>query len=142
LVTTTILVGGFGASLPVWPICLALLCAGFGAGLSWVPATAASYTGLASEEISHGSPLVAVTMRLGASFGTAIAAIILQAQLNAGSAQTNHLQAAYRTSFYWEAGLAMIAALTYLYMCRVVGRTPVTTQTGPSELKLGTRQAV
>jgi len=128
LVGTTMLAASFGTTMPVWFIGLILLCAGFSAGLSWVPATAASYVGLAHDEISHGSPLVSVTMRLGASFGTAIAAIILQAQLRAGVAQPHHLQAAYRASFHWEAGLALLAALSYIYMYRVVARA---TDTSP-----------
>jgi predicted MFS family arabinose efflux permease len=126
LVVTTLLIAGVGPRMAAWPICLTLLCAGFGAGLSWVPATAASYVGLKRSEISHGSPLVTVTMRLGASFGTAIAAIMLQAQLRAGATQANDVQAAYRASFHWEAGIALVAALTYVFMCRVVTRTPIT----------------
>jgi EmrB/QacA subfamily drug resistance transporter len=136
LVVTTMLVAGFGPHMTAWPICLTLLCAGFGAGVSWVPATAASYVGLARDEISHGSPLVTVTMRLGASFGTAIAAIMLQAQLRAGAAQAHHVQAAYRTSFHWEAGLALVAALTYVWMCRVVTRTPATAQPDTGEFAI------
>jgi EmrB/QacA subfamily drug resistance transporter len=136
LVATTMLVAGFGARMPALPICLTLLCAGFGAGLSWVPATAASYVGLARAEISHGSPLVTVTMRLGASFGTAIAAILLQAQLRGGERAAGHVQAAYRASFHWEAGLALTAALTYLYMCRVVNRAPASAEHGTGEYKL------
>ncbi len=136
LVVTTMLVAGFGSHMSAWPICLTLLFAGFAAGLSWVPATAASYVGLARAEISHGSPLVTVTMRLGASFGTAIAAIMLQAQLRAGASRVDHVQAAYRASFHWEAGLALVAALTYLWMCRIVTRTPVTARTDPGEFKL------
>lgn len=136
LALTTMLVAGFGPRMPVLSICLTLLCAGFAAGLSWVPATAASYAGLARHEISHGSPLVTVTMRLGASFGTAIAAIILQAQLRTGSGPIGHVAHAYRASFRWEAALALLAALTYLYMCRVVGRAPAPAHTDTGEFRL------
>ena len=141
LVVTTMMVAGFGPAMPAWPICVTLLFAGFGAGLSWVPATAASYVGLARHEISHGSPLVTVTMRLGASFGTAIAAIMLQAQLRAGTAQAHHVQAAYTASFRWEAGLALVAAVTYVYMCRVVSRAPATSHTDTGEFALQAAEA-
>ncbi len=124
LVGTTMLVARFGATASAPLVCLILLVAGFGAGVSWVPATAASYFGLARHEISHGSPLVTVTMRLGASFGTAIAAIMLQAQLRGGAGGVAPLRAAYHASFQWEAGLALVGALAYLQMCRVVARTP------------------
>ncbi len=136
LVATTMLVAGFGPHMSPLPICLTLLFAGFGAGLSWVPATAASYVGLARHEISHGSPLVTVTMRLGASFGTAIAAIVLQAELHTGRSRMVHVQAAYRASFHWEAALALVAALAYVYMCRVVARAPATAHTDTGEFKL------
>lgn len=129
LVGTTMLVAGFGAEASVPLVCLTLFVAGFGAGVSWVPATAASYFGLARHEISHGSPLVTVTMRLGASFGTAIAAIMLQAQLRAHHTGVDRVGTAYHASFQWEAGLALVAALAYVYMCRVVTRTPVTEPT-------------
>jgi EmrB/QacA subfamily drug resistance transporter len=135
LVLTTMLVAGFGSQMPVLPICLTLVVAGFAAGVSWVPATAASYVGLARHEISHGSPLVTVTMRLGASFGTAIAAIILQAQLR-GGVGVQHVHSAYRSSFQWEAAFALFAALTYLYMCRVVRRAPAPANTDTGEFAL------
>jgi hypothetical protein len=54
-----------------WLLAPLLLVAGIGAGLAWVPATAESYADLTREEISHASPMVAVMVRLGASFGTA-----------------------------------------------------------------------
>ncbi len=135
LVGTTMLLAGFGASLSTLLICVTLLVAGFGAGVSWVPATAASYLGMARHEISHGSPLVTVTMRLGASFGTALAAVMLEAQLRAHALVADHVSAAYHAVFQWEAGLALVAALAYLYMCRVVTRTP-TTESATGELKL------
>jgi EmrB/QacA subfamily drug resistance transporter len=134
LVVTTTIAASFGSSMPVWPICLTLLCAGLGVGLSWVPATAASYVGLAPDEISDGSPLVSVMMRLGASFGTAIAAIMLQAQLRAGPSRMSYVESAYRTSFHGLAGLALAGALIYIYMCRVVARTPLPADAQRAEL--------
>jgi hypothetical protein len=75
-------------------------------------------------------------MRLGASFGTAIAAIILQAQLRAGAGQIGHVAHAYHSSFRWEAAFALLAALTYIYMCRVVQRAPAPAHTDTGEFKL------
>ena len=119
-VVTTALLSLFGASTPDPMICVTLLLAGFAAGLSWVPATAISYSRLAPEEISHASPLVAVMMRLGAALGTAIAAIILQAHL--GSATDGHhaarLAAAYHSSFHVEAAISLAAALLFVWLCR------------------------
>ncbi len=117
---TTLTLAGFGASVPIWAVCVTLLFAGLGAGLSWIPATAAGYVGLKQDEISHGSPLMTVTMRLGASFGTAIAAILLQANLDSASGTMSE---AFHSSFLWFAAIAVLAGLIYVYLCRVVKRT-------------------
>jgi EmrB/QacA subfamily drug resistance transporter len=117
---TTMVIATFNGGMPFWIICITLLVAGFCAGISWIPATAASYAGLKGDEISHGSPLVAVVMRLGASFGTAIAAIMLQA--NVDSSPGHDLAPAFAASFHWEAALAVFAAVIYVWLCWVSGR--------------------
>ncbi|MGH2843920.1 MAG: MFS transporter, partial [Solirubrobacteraceae bacterium] len=141
LACTTMVVAGFGSHMAAAPICLTLLVAGFAAGVSWVPATAVSYAGLAGDEISHASPLVTVVMRLGASFGTAIAAIVLQAQLGGGHvlarrAGAGHVLAAYGFAFHLEAAVALFAALVYVWMCRVVHRSPPPARLDTAELVL------
>jgi EmrB/QacA subfamily drug resistance transporter len=118
LIATTMVIAEFGGGMPVWLICLTLLVAGFAAGFAWIPSTAASYIGMKQDEISHGSPLVTVVMRLGASFGTAIAAILLQANIDSG----HDIHAAFRSSFHWEAAFAVVAALIYVWLCRVIKR--------------------
>jgi EmrB/QacA subfamily drug resistance transporter len=124
-VVTTAAVSVFGPNTPDPLICVTLLVAGFAAGLSWVPATAICYRGLAPEEISHASPLVAVMMRLGASFGTAIAAIILQAQLSTGGGRhpAAHAIGAYHSSFHFEALISLAAALLFVGLCLRASRS-------------------
>jgi EmrB/QacA subfamily drug resistance transporter len=109
LTTSTLAFAGPGAGFGF--LCPVLFVAGVGAGCCWIPATAAGYTGLSAEQISHASPLVAVVMRLGASFGTALAAIVLQAELaHGGTASAAHQVSAFHATFTW-AVLAAIAAI-------------------------------
>jgi hypothetical protein len=41
---------------------------------------------------------------------------------------------AYRTSFHWLADCAFVAALSYIYVCRVVSRAAVPAETQGGEL--------
>jgi len=124
-VVTTASLALFSPTTPVLVVCVTLLVAGFAAGLSWVPATAMCYQRLAPEQLSHASPLVAVTMRLGAAFGTVIAAIILQAQLSSGVGRhpIAHTIAAYHSSFRIEALISLAAVLLFVWLCRPASRS-------------------
>ncbi len=130
-VVTTASLALFDPTTPEAVVCVTLLVAGFAAGLSWVPATAICYERLAPEQLSHASPLVAVTMRLGAAFGTVIAAIILQGELGAGAGQhpMAHTIAAFHSSFRIEALISLVAVLLFAWLCR-----PVPRSAGPARL--------
>jgi len=99
---------------------------GVAGGMTWMPAIAMSYVGLKHEQISHASPLVAVMMRLGASFGTAVAAILLQLELSRGSAKTHaaHVAWAFRASFVWETVAATIVLLLVAVLLRRSATAP------------------
>ena len=86
-ILTTIVFILIGPAGSYWIIVPAIFVSGVAAGLAWVPATAAGYLDLAPEKISDASSLVSVTMRLGASFGTALAAIALQRGLEVRQAR-------------------------------------------------------
>lgn len=120
LVGTTTLVAGVVSTASPWLLCPTLLVAGLSAGSSWVPATAASYSSLAPDEISHASPILTVTMRLGASFGTTLAAVILATELRRSSETARGAIDAYRVGFHWDAGFWFIAGLVYACMCIVL----------------------
>jgi hypothetical protein len=123
LAVTTAAFSQLGASCPAWVICALLVIAGFGGGLAWVAATAAGYAELAPEKISHASPLVATTMRLGASFGTALAAIVLQHELNRASVGGEaHLVAAYHSTFQWAMFAALLALVMFIALYRCESR--------------------
>jgi EmrB/QacA subfamily drug resistance transporter len=103
-----------------WLILPLLVISGLAAGYAWVPATAAGYIDLSPEQISHASPLVAVMMRLGASFGTALAAIALQRGLDRRTSgpRITHLVAAYHGSFAWVLFAGGAALLLFVGLSR------------------------
>jgi hypothetical protein len=107
-------------SCPAWVIWALLLVAGFGGGLAWVAGTAAGYVDLAPDRISHAAPLVATMMRLGASFGTALAAIVLQRELDVGSdaGSQAHVIAAYHSTFQFAVSAALLAVAMFIALCR------------------------
>jgi EmrB/QacA subfamily drug resistance transporter len=117
---TTIAFARIGPSSAYWLICSLLLLAGFAGGFAWVAATATGYAELAPDEISHASPLVTTVMRLGASVGTALAAIVLARELRGGTGAGSqaHLVAAYHSSFQWAASAALLALVTFVALCR------------------------
>jgi EmrB/QacA subfamily drug resistance transporter len=121
--TASLTFAGAGASYGF--LCPLLFIAGIGAGCCWVPATAAGYVGLSAEEISHASPLVAVVMRLGASFGTTLAAIVLQAELtHRGAVGAPHLVSAFHSTFAWAVLAAIVAAGAFVVLARARPPTP------------------
>jgi EmrB/QacA subfamily drug resistance transporter len=114
-VLATVPLGLASPTTSVWAIAGTRAVAGFACGLAWVPAVAASYAGLRSDEISDAAPLLTVTTRVGASIGAAAAAIILQLALTATgqSAAQTHLSAAYGTTFWLVVAISAVALVPY-----------------------------
>jgi hypothetical protein len=65
---------------------------------------AAAYQQLPHAAIPQATTIVNVIQRLGASLGTAVAAVILQQQLGHGPGGTH----AYGNTFWWTAGFAFL----------------------------------
>ena len=119
LAATTMAFAHMGPSTPEWVIWALLLVSGFGGGLAWVAGTAAGYLDLEPDRISHAAPLVATVMRLGASFGTALAAIVLQRELNGGADVSQaHVIAAYHSTFQVAVSAALLALAMFIALCR------------------------
>jgi EmrB/QacA subfamily drug resistance transporter len=121
IAATTAAFAHMGPGSPPWLIGGLLFVAGFGGGLAWVAGTAAGYVDLDPDRISHASPLVATVMRLGASFGTALAAIVLQRELNdnASASSPAHLLTAYHSTFQLAASATLIALAMFIVLCRI-----------------------
>jgi EmrB/QacA subfamily drug resistance transporter len=91
----------------------ALVVRGAGLGALFVPATTAAYRDLRHEAIPRATSAVRIFQQVGASFGTAVLAVILQHQA-AGQAGAAGLSSAFGHTFWWAVGftaLAFIAAL-------------------------------
>ncbi len=129
LAVSTVIFAHMGAGCPIWLIWVLLLVSGIGGGFAWVAGTAAGYVDLDPDRISHAAPLVATMMRLGASFGTALAAIVLQRELNLDGSSTSpaHMLAAYHSTFEFAATATALALVMFVALCRTGARTSTRT---------------
>ena len=73
---------------------------GAGVGATTVPVAAAAYRGLSKDRIPRATGGISVTQRIGASFGTAVVAVVLQRQIQAHGATAGATAAAFRDAFW------------------------------------------
>ncbi|PZF97945.1 MFS transporter [Micromonospora deserti] len=81
-----------------------LLLRGIGLGAVGVPTMAAAYQQLPHSAIPRATSATNVIQRLGASFGTAVVALILQQQISDHATGTD----AYATTFWWSLGSVLL----------------------------------
>ena len=95
----------------------ALVIRGAGLGALFVPATTAAYRDLRKEAIPRATSAVRIFQQVGASFGTATLAVILQHQL-AGQAAAGPagLAAAFGHTFWWAIGFTALAVVPALLL--------------------------
>lgn len=94
----------------VWQI-LSLTVRGIGVGLLGVAIATAAYREVPSASVPRATSAIAVTQRIGASFGTAVMALILAAQL-AGmpdGAPEADVAVAYGNTFWWAVALTLVS---------------------------------
>lgn len=87
-----------------------LLLRGIGVGALLIPPMATAYRDVPHEGISHASMATRITQQIGASFGTAIVAVVLQFLLTQGSAH------AFTATFWWTVGITLVAFIPALWM--------------------------
>jgi len=92
-----------------WALAGVLLLRGAGLGAVTVPVMAVAYLGLDREQVAHASALVRIAQQIGGSFGTAVLAVLLQAAATGSDPAT-----AFRGTFWWATGFAVLAALLAL----------------------------
>lgn len=85
---------------------------GIGFGAVTFPVMTLALSGLSHDEAPRGSAAFSVVQRVGAPFGVAVVAVILQ-QLLIGTATT---AAAYSGAFWWTLGLSGIPLLIALFL--------------------------
>ena len=92
-----------------WWLVATLVIRGVGLGGVTIPVMAASYTGLAKDEIPHASIITRVAQQVGGSFGTAVLAVVLSR-----AAASHPLPAAFDRAFWWSIAVTVPALLLTL----------------------------
>ena len=106
-------VGGHTSTLL---LSVSLVVRGAGLGAVTIPVMAAAYLGLQPDEVPHASIATRITQQVGGSFGTAVMAMILQAELIAHAADAAGRSAAFDAAFWWSLGLTAVAAVPALLL--------------------------
>jgi len=92
-----------------WWLVATLAIRGVGLGGVTIPVMAASYLGLAKDEIPHASIITRVAQQIGGSFGTAVLAVVLSR-----AAVGHPLPAAFDEAFWWSIVFTVLALVLAL----------------------------
>jgi EmrB/QacA subfamily drug resistance transporter len=96
-----------------------LMIRGIGIGAVFVPTLTASYHGLRTEEIPRATSAAQILQQVGASFGTATLAVILQHQATSHALDgTAGLATAFGHTFWWAVGFTAVALIPALFLPR------------------------
>ncbi|WP_187369607.1 MDR family MFS transporter [Fodinicola acaciae] len=93
-----------------WLLTVSLLVRGLGIGAVMGPNMAAAYSSVEKRQASRASSAINVLNRIGGSLGTALLAVVLQAQLSQ-VAPVN----AYAWTFWWVVGLSVVALVPAIF---------------------------
>jgi EmrB/QacA subfamily drug resistance transporter len=94
-----------------------LVIRGAGLGAVFVPAMTVAYRGLRREAIPRATSAVRIFQQVGASFGTAVLAVVLQHQSAAhAAAGSAGLATAFGHTFWWTVGFTLLAFVPALLM--------------------------
>jgi EmrB/QacA subfamily drug resistance transporter len=98
-----------------------LVLRGIGLGAVGIPTMAAAYHQLRHSAIPRATSATNVIQRVGASFGTALVAVILQQQINdqaSGGASPEILTHAFAKTFWWTVGFAVLLLPLAMFLPR------------------------
>lgn len=108
-----------GPDTSVLALGVSLTLRGAGIGAVFVPALAASYQELRHEQIPRATSTAQIMQQVGASFGTATLAVILQHQATRSAADGGAgLASAFGHTFWWAVGFTGIALVPALFLPR------------------------
>jgi len=110
-----------GPHTPYWLLDAGLVVRGLGLGFTMMPAMAAAYATLERSEVPRATPMLNVVQRVGASFGTAILAVVLQRQ-SVGARTPESLAAAYAHTYAWATGIVLFALVPAIVLAVVQTR--------------------
>jgi MFS family permease len=89
----------------LWLLGVVLLIRGFGIGTVLVPPMSVAYQDVPPEGIPDATMNTRITQQVGASFGTAIVAVVLQSLLTHGAT------GAFHSAFWWASGITLAALI-------------------------------
>ncbi|MFF4324698.1 DHA2 family efflux MFS transporter permease subunit [Streptomyces sp. NPDC001568] len=95
-----------------------LFLRGLGLGVVGVSILVTAYLDIPADRIPRGTVMIAVVQRVGASFGTAMVALLLAVNLgtSSGPSAGGGDPTAYANTFWWVLGMAAAMALPALFM--------------------------
>jgi EmrB/QacA subfamily drug resistance transporter len=96
-----------------WLLAVWMVIRGFGLGAVTMPVMVAGYIGLDKRQIPHSSVLTRTAQQLGAAFGTAVLAVILE---DAIVAHHGALAAGFHVAFWWSVSFSAVAVLLSLWL--------------------------
>ncbi|WP_441246107.1 MDR family MFS transporter [Kitasatospora sp. McL0602] len=113
------LMAAIGPDSNLWAVRALLLVTGFAMGHVFMPSQTAAFAGIPAERTGAASTLYNAQRQLGSALGVAVLGTVLAAvgtlSTTAAGTPTANL-AAYRTAFLVASGLALIAAVTALFV--------------------------
>jgi EmrB/QacA subfamily drug resistance transporter len=97
-----------GPGTNLWWLGAVLLVRGFGIGAVLIPPLSVAYNDIEPAGIPHATMNTRIAQQVGASFGVAIVAVVLQSLLAHGAA------GAFHTAFWWAFGITLAAFIPAL----------------------------
>jgi MFS family permease len=94
-----------GPGTSLWWLAAVLLVRGLGIGAVLIPPMSVAYQDTQPAGIAHASMNTRIAQQVGASFGTAIVAVVLQSLLDHGAA------GAFHGAFWWAIGITIAAVV-------------------------------
>ena len=118
------------ATASFWLLGAALVVRGFGLGFTMMPAMAAAYATIESDQVPRATPMLNVLQRVGGSLGTAVLAVVLQRQIvaelsgaggggaslgaipdSARARLAEPLSTAFAHTYWWAMGMTALALI-------------------------------
>ena len=97
-----------GPHTNLWWLGVVLLVRGFGIGAVLIPPLSVAYNDVEPADVPHATMNTRISQQVGASFGVAIVAVVLQSLLAHGAVS------AFHTAFWWAFGITVAAFIPAL----------------------------
>ncbi|MCU1420566.1 MAG: transporter [Microbacteriaceae bacterium] len=97
-----------GASTSVWWLAAVLFVRGLGMGAVLIPPMMVAYVDLEPGQVPHASMITRISQQVGASFGIAIVAVVLQTLVSGG------VVGGFQGAFWWTVGITLVAVIPAL----------------------------